>query len=408
MSTAAAGPTEATAEPLSAARLARTRAALEDGIAAGQHPGAQLYVSLPGQPGVVLALGARRTGGEDLDGNAVSALPMTDDTLMIWLSATKPITAVAIGQLWERGLLALDDPIAKHLPAFGAEGKERITIRHALTHTSGIRMLNLPWTKASWDDVIAQICRTRPEPRWIPGVHAGYHLGSSWFILGALVHRLDGRPFPQYVREAMFEPLGMRDAWIGMPADRHAAYGDRLAVTYNTEPAVEGSGPAQMRNWHRAPHVTACAPGGNGYGPLRELGRFYEMLRAGGTLDGARILQPQTVEAMTVAHRVGLYDKTFRHVLDWGLGFIVNSERYRAQRDDDALVPYGYGEHASPRTYGHSGFQSSAAFCDPTRGLVVACAVNGNPGEPTHTARFQRIVEAIYVDLGFDQTPAGL
>ena len=64
------------------------------------------------------------------------------------------------------------------------------------------------------------------------------------------------------------------------------------------------------------------------------------------------------------------------------------------------LPPYGYGRHASRRTFGHSGFQSSTGFADPEHGLVVAAVVNGNPGEPAHTERFRDLTEAIYEDLG--------
>ncbi len=130
-------------------------------------------------------------------------------------------------------------------------------------------------------------------------------------------------------------------------------------------------------------------------GPLRELGRFYEMLLGRGRFGDAEVLRPQTVEALTAIHRVGLVDRTFKQKLDWGLGFIVNSEHYGAD-----FVPYGYGRHASRRTFGHSGFQSSTGFADPVHGLVVALAVNGNPGEPRHTERFLDVTEAIYEDLG--------
>lgn len=358
--------------------LEKTRQVLEQGIADRLQVGAQLYVSKDLEPGTDLVLGERSPGK-----------PMTAETLNIWLSSTKPITALAIAQLWERELLDLDDPVARHLPEFGAHGKDRITLRHILTHTGGIRMLNIGWPNASWEEILQAIYSRRPEPRWVPGQKAGYHLASSWFVLGEIVQRLDGRPFPRYVREAIFEPLGMEDSWIGMPLERFRAYGDRIGWMYSTE----GETPAP-RGWHREPHVVGCSPGGNGYGPIRELGRFYEMLLSGGELDGHRLISPQTVEALTTPHRVGMYDHTFKHKLDWGLGFIVNSEHYGAE-----LAPYGYGRHASRRTFGHSGFQSSTAFADPEHRLVVALVVNGNPGEERHNERFRPIVEAIYEDL---------
>jgi CubicO group peptidase (beta-lactamase class C family) len=372
----------AIASPPSALDLTRAVGVIERGIEQGLHLGGQLYVSLAGPDGrrsCDLAVGERRPGQ-----------PMTSDTLMIWLSSTKPVAAVAVALLWQRGLLDLDDPIVRYLPEFGARGKERITLRHILTHTSGIRMLNVGWPEASWDEIIATICQARPEPRWEPGDKAGYHLSSSWFILGELVRRVDGRHFRHFVRQEVFEPLSMRDSWVGMPLERHAAYGERLGKMYNTEGGVR-----MARRWDREAHVVGCSPGGNGYGPIRELGVFYEMLLGRGRHGDAVILSPQTVEALTARHRVGMLDLTFKHKLDWGLGFIVNSNHYGAE-----LPPYGYGRHASRRTFGHSGFQSSTGFADPEHGLVVAAVVNGGPGEPAHTERFRDLTEAIYEDLG--------
>ena len=99
--------------------LPKSRAVLERGIDEGLHPGAQLYVSRRGEPVAELALGEARPG-----------VAMRPDTLVLWLSSTKPVAAVAIGQLWERGLLRLDDPIALHEPEFAQGGKDGITIRH--------------------------------------------------------------------------------------------------------------------------------------------------------------------------------------------------------------------------------------------------------------------------------------
>ncbi len=389
-----------TAERRPAAPLAlpATEAALRRGIAEGLHPGAQVYVSQRDRGSIGLALGERAPGQA-----------MTADTLNIWLSSTKPVAAVAIAQLWEAGRLELDDPVARHVPMFAARGKDRITIRHVLTHTGGFRMLNVGWPHATWDEIISTICSARPEPRWEPGEKAGYHMASSWFMLGEVVRRVSGIPFDHYVREAIFEPLGMRDSWVGMPAERFEAYGDQIGLMHATD-----TPPPRPRAWRTPPHIVGCSPGGNGHGPARDLGRFYEMLLAGGTWGGHKILSAQSVSALTAAHRWGMVDQTFRHELVWGLGFILKSPGDEApagkptRQEPDPVpaeavtkaVPYGYGRWASRRVFGHSGAQSSTAFADPEHDLVAVVVTNGQPGEARHSERQREVVEALYRDLG--------
>jgi CubicO group peptidase (beta-lactamase class C family) len=361
--------------------LPRTRRALEEGLDEGLHLGAQLHVDLRGEEVCDAVLGENRPGE-----------PLTPDHLMLWLSSTKPVAAVAVAQLWERGLLELDDPVARHLPEFAAHGKERITLRHLLTHTAGIRMLDTGWPAVSWEEIVARIAASKPEPRWVPGQKAGYHLASSWFILGEVVRRLSGLPFDRYVREEIFLPLGMADCWVGLPAERYREYAaaGRLGHLYNTEGA-----PPRQHVWTAEARLAGIHPGGNGYGPMRELARFYGMLLGRGGLDGKKVLSPQAVEALTARHRVGLVDQTFKHEIDWGLGFILDSKRHGAE-----TVPYGYGRLCSPRTFGHSGYRSSTAFADPEAGLAVALVMNGTPSEADHERRIRAVLDAIYEDLG--------
>ncbi len=365
-------------------RIPRTRQALEAGIHDRLHLGAQLHVSRHGE---VTASGAI---GEDRPG-----VPLTPDHLMLWLSATKPVAAVALAQLWERGLLELDDPVARHIPEFSANGKDGITLRHLLTHTAGIRMLDVGWPGDPWERILERICAMKPEPRWVPGEKAGYNHASSWFVLGEVVRRVDGRPFDRYVREEIFEPLGMADSWVGMPRDRYLFYKEagRIGAMWNTE----AGGEPEPLGWDTEERCTSIHPGGNGYGPTRDLARFYEMILGRGT----RILSPQSVEALTARHRVGMLDATFKHVMDWSLGFIPTSNHYGAE-----TVPYAYGHHASRRAVGHSGYRSSVAFADPEHGLAVALVLNGIPSNKGHERRVRTILDALYEDLGLAAAPA--
>lgn len=353
---------------------------IESGIAARQQIGAQVYVSRRGRIVADAGLGESRPG-----------IAMAPDTLMIWFSSTKPIAAIALGQLWDRREIDWDAPVARYIPEFGSEGKEAITLRHILTHTASFRSgPGFDWPHASWETIISQICSRQMEPDWVPGERAGYCPMSCWFILAEVVNRVDGRFYSQYVREEIFEPLGMNDSWVGMPVERYRAYGDRIGEMQSTD-----KGDLHPDGWMTEVHYAACNPGGNGVGPIRELGRLYEMLLGSGTRDGALILSPETVKLLTSRQRVEMFDETFKHKMDWGLGFIVNSNRYGAQ-----TVPYGYGLHSSAETFGHSGWQSSTGFADPEHGLAVAVVLNGTPGEARHNKRFRLLLTAIYEDLG--------
>ena len=355
--------------------LTRTTDLIERGMAEGLHVGAQLYVSRRRDVVADLALGEAHEG-----------IPLSSDTLMPWMSGCKPVGAVAAAQLRDRGVLDFDDRVAHHVPEFAANGKDAITIRHLLTHTSGLRPPAAGWDARPWDEIIAAVCAAALQPGWTPGEKAAYSAAASWYVLGEIVRRVDGRPYERYVREEIFEPLGMTDSWIGMPRERYRAYGDRIGLMHDTTKrpiAVDDPMMDEMAATH-------CRPGGGGRGPMRELGRFYEMLLAG----GENVLSAESVRELTSRHRVGMFDNTFRHAIDWGLGFIINSNRYGAE-----TVPYGFGRHASAETFGHGGAQSSASFAVPQHGLAVAIVWNGTPGEPKHQRRARETLTALYEDL---------
>ncbi|MEL7238998.1 MAG: serine hydrolase, partial [Planctomycetota bacterium] len=146
-----------------------------------------------------------------------------------------------------------------------------------------------------------------------------------------------------------------------------------------------------------------CRPGGNARGPVRDLANFYTQLLCDRgdfpphlACNGERFLSEQTAQQFTSRQRVGLRDKTFGDTpIDWGFGFLMTPDASPTPR-----VPYGYGPHASPDTFGHSGNQLSCAFADPVAGLVVVWCTNGQPGELVHQRRQRAINTAIYEDLG--------
>jgi CubicO group peptidase (beta-lactamase class C family) len=356
-------------------------AAVASGIGRGLHLGAQLYASIDGKVVADLGIGEARAG-----------VPMTPDSMVVWFSMTKPTVAVAVAQQWERGNLELDDRVLDHLAEFATHGKHAITLRHLLTHTAGIRGADAVTSTAPgtgyWEEIVAGICAVARELDWAPGARAGYHLTSGMTLLAEIVRRCDGRRFEQYVRDEVFEPLGMTDCWVGMPPDRATGYGERLGTMHSTATGVA----VPLGDFDGVEFLGRCNPGGGGRGPMRQLARLYEALLARGALDGRRVLTPQSVEAITARHRVGLFDETYNVVCDWGLGFAIDA--------------FAMGRHSSPRAFGHGGALSAISFADPEHGLVAVVQTNGMCSNDDHYLRLDAITTALYEDLGLVPTGA--
>jgi len=352
---------------------------IEEGIQEGLHFGAQVSVSRGGE---VLA--------DEAVGMNAPFEPLEEEMMMLWLSACKPVAAVAVGLLLDRGEFDLDRPVAEWIPEFASKKKDRITPRHLLTHTAGIRGATLGWVPRPWEEIIGRICYTKPEPHWEPGEQAGYHVDSAWYLLGELVRLIDGRPYDQFTREEIFEPLGMTSCWVGVPEERYEELEDRVALMYETSSGT----PEVQEDLTKRESVTCCRPGGNGRGPAREFLKFYEAMREM-TEGGEGLLRPETARNLVKRHREGMLDKTFRQTIDWGLGFMRQSDHY-APGD----VPYQFGSFASREAFGHCGNQSTAAFCDPAHDLCAVVLFNGMPGEELHQPRMRRVLDALYTDLG--------
>jgi CubicO group peptidase (beta-lactamase class C family) len=356
----------------------RTRAAIENGVRDGLHPGAQLCVSRRGEVLINEAFGSARDGAT-----------MQRDSIMLWFSAGKPLTAVAIGQLIERGQLTWETRVAEVIPEFAQNGKESVTVRHLLTHTAGLRNLDTGGSPDA-EEKLAWICAQPLEPDWIPGERAGYHIKGSWHLLGEIVRRLSGKSMDEFLRAELLLPFGMRASSLALTEEQVSQLGERLAFVYDTS---DGR-PRPKEGWNSLEGFTRCRPGGSARGPVRELARFYEAL-----LNGEGVLRPDTVKLLTSRQRTGMFDETFQFKMDWGFGFIINSNR------DGFQMPYSFGRYASRETFGHSGNQASCAFADPRHELVVAWACNGLPGERKHQQRQRAINNAVYEDLGLAQPP---
>jgi len=311
-------------------------------IAARQLPGAVVLIGRGDQTLFEKAYGFRAT-------EPVSE-PMTLDTVFDLASLTKVIaTTTAVMGLVEQGRLRLNDPVAAFVPGFDRFGKGGITIRHLLTHVSGLRPdvdLGEPW-----DGYEAAIELAKDEvPTSAPGERFVYS-DINFFLLGDIVARITGQPLDAYTRRAVFEPLGMRDTGFNPAATLRPRIAPTERCAHLDAWPCKRPGAAPLRGVVHDP--TARRMGGVAghaglFSTAQDLARFARALIGGGQLDGARILSPATVARMTMPSQPDGMSSVR------GLGWDIDSP-FSGNRGD--LFPIG--------SYGHTGFTGTSVWIDP-------------------------------------------
>ncbi|MBL8819775.1 MAG: beta-lactamase family protein [Planctomyces sp.] len=365
----------------------RVSAAVQDGISRGLQTGIQIYVSVGGQPVI--------DGGY---GMATRSIPMTPYTIMPWRSAGKPLTVVLLirmlNQNMEPGREELNDEqlrtqVKAWLPEFADSEIGDTTLQQILTHTGGFPMAETGWPSVGWKESLERLRRATREA---PTGTAAYHPQSSWFLLGEICRRLSGTEagFSELMLAHVLEPLGMLDTSAGRSLEEYWVKREQMPTLYERVGAS-----MEVSAYSEPPYATQESPGASLRGPVRDLGRFYEMMMRGGvTSNGERWICDELLRKCTLRHREAEYDRTFQHTVDFGLGWIVNSNRYGEQ-----TVPYGFGRLSTEAAFGHGGSQCSMAFCDPERQIVVAWSANGFCGEGQHQRRNRNLNESIYSDI---------
>ena len=362
----------ATADPvgMDPQALERVRGLFFQQIQSGLHPGAALAVYRHGR--LVLDL-----SGGAADGR--SEKPLTQDTMFVLYSSTKPLAAICLYLLWERGQLQWDDPVAQHWPGFARNGKAGVTVRHVLTHLGGFPETpeELTWDKWSdWDCIVRALEEVTPV--YEPGTVIAYHPRNFGWVVAELVRRIDGRPINQFLREEVTGPLGMQDTYLGLPEELE----DRVSRLHAMEDCDR---PGMVHNYNRPQVHRVVQPSGGGIATARDLARFYAMLAGGGILDGTRILRRETV-AEVVRPQVEGTDQTLAYYVRRSLGLSLNDPRTGVLQPKDA---------AGAGTFGHAGAGTSVGWADPDLGLAVAYITNGFRANRTNTPRLAAISQAV-------------
>ena len=317
-----------------------------------------------------------------------SGTPVERDTLFRIYSMTKPITSAAVMMLYEDGHFSLDDPVGKFIPELASmkvydgmgetgmrlvEQKQPITVRHLLTHTSGLsygfhqdnpveamyREANITDPDSTMQDMVEKLGKlplvTQPGAKW--------RYSNATDVLGYLVEVVSGVPFDRYLQDNILDPLGMEDTSFYVSEENL----DRLATVYGASPngkivPLDNA----MVNRQRRPH-TLFSGGGGLVSTGSDYMRFCQMLLNGGVLDDARLLAPKTVEMMRSNHltddlkpfAVGQSNASDTKGCGFGLGFRVVMDIAQ------------HGIIGSNGIYSWGGAASTVFWIDPQEDLVA-------------------------------------
>ena len=315
-------------------------------------------------PGAVVLVGRRdRNLYEKAIGHRAvvpAAEPMTVDTIFDLASLTKVVaTTTSVMILLEDGKIRLTDRVSTFIPGFERYGKQDITIRHLMTHVSGLRPdvdLGDVWSGSdkAIELAIEEVPTAAPGERFV-------YSDINYFLLGDIVRRVSGETLDRFAHDRIFAPLGMKDTTFLPPA----ALRGRIAPTESCTPLgwpCEGPGMSMLRGVVHDP--TARRMGGVAghaglFSTAADLAIFCRMLLDGGVYHGTRILSPLAVAKMTTA-ATDPRDRSVR-----GLGWDIDSA-YSSNRGE--LLPVG--------SFGHTGFTGTSLWIDPATGLFVVFLSN--------------------------------
>ncbi|MHA2037621.1 MAG: serine hydrolase domain-containing protein [Promethearchaeota archaeon] len=320
--------------------------------------------------------------------------PWEKDTIVNVYSTTKFMTIICTLMCVDRGLLDLETPVAKYWPEFAQAGKEKIPVKHILSHMSGISGFETKITSKTlydWDKIVDLLAAQ--EPWWEPGTKCGYHSITHGYLLGELVRRVSGKSLGTFFREEIAIPLNA-DFHIGLSEEHDPRVGELIPPQMDWE-AFAGVDPNSVvmktltnplltaqepttREW-RAAEI----PAAGGMGNARSVARIAAALACGGELDGVTLLSEKTIDK-ALEEQIYDTDLVLQYPVRFGLGFGLNSKE----------IPLG----SNPRTFFWGGWGGSLVVVDPDNHTSIGYVMNkmvAEPGVPTDP-RTQRLGETFF------------
>ena len=364
---------------INVALLEQEAEAMRGEIRAGVVPGAVMVVGRNGKVAWEKTLGNQ--GPDD-------TTPMSLDTIFRIQSMTKPVVSVAVMTLVQEGLIGLDDPVSKYLPEYARStvydggtirpAKTVMTIRHLLTHTSGLIAVVGPprtplaeiWAKSGvWtlDRTVLEASRATGALPLLADPGTRWNYGRSVDVLGAVMEVVTGKTFDVVLKERIFTPLGMKDTDFYLPSSQASG---RVAQP------LRGGRPFDPTERHPMMYGT------NGLASTtRDYLRFTMMLAGGGMLDGVRILKPETLRLMTTNQLRPEIDRSNFHYKGaggFGLGF--------------GLKPEGIGGPHATEVWTWGGSDGTNFWVDPKSGVFTVFMIQNGAEGPRLQGRFNTAV----------------
>lgn len=318
--------------------------------------------------------------------------PFTDTTLTSVFSTGKAVMAILMATAVEAGQIDYDQTVASLWPAFGAAGKQDVTVAQLLSHQSGLPGFSEAVDPSIWFDIPAVLERLAAQaPMWAPGTASGYHPITVGYLANEVYRRATGRTMGQALRED-FADL---DLWIGLPDSEHGRVAQmrkptaapslgtidpiKQAAFLDRGSAPGGRGSAEWRRME--------IPSANLHGTALGLARMLGVVADGGVLarggETRSVLSAGALEQLT-RERIHGPDKVLPYTVSWAAGLMRN----------DGLKVFGPDE-----AFGHYGWGGSMAMADPSRRLSAAYVMTRQSPHLIGDPRPRRLLEALYAAL---------
>lgn len=317
-------------------------------------------------------------GYRDLD----RKLPWEKDTIVIMNSIAKSMSALCVHILIDRGEIDFNAPVAKYWPEFAQAGKNKVLIRHVLSHTCGVIFCDTATTASiyRWEEQIHAI--EKQAPAWEPGTNGAYNAENIGFILGEIVRRVTGRTIGRFLREEVSDKLDA-DYHIGLTTDEVARVSDMHKNLANpffniasdfTTPLSRACKCAPNYYFQNDNEIRVLeVPSFGGHGNARAIARIYGMLAGDGMLDGVRILSHEAVVRLSTLVWDHFCVMTKRR-LRMGYGFMQN---------ETETVPMG----KNINSFGHTGTGGAFAWADRENNMSYCYVTNLQRSGPGIGAR---------------------